>query len=78
MEISIALSQVLRAQESVELLLAEEVHGKHSSRISEALEALQLAEMCIYEVLKERSEGLGQCMTNMSYAPKSREELLPH
>jgi len=72
MEISIALSQVLRAQESVELLLAEEVHGKHFSRISEALEALQLAEMCIYDVLKERSEGLGQCMTTLSYAPKSR------
>ena len=72
MEISIVLSQVLRAQESVELLLAEEVHGKHFSQISEALEALQRAETCIYEVLKERSAVLGQCMTTPSYTPKSR------
>jgi hypothetical protein len=56
----------------VELLLAEEVHGKHFSQISEALEALQRAETCIYEVLKERSAVLGQCITTPSYTPKSR------
>lgn len=72
MEISIVLSQVLRAQESVELLLDEEAHGKHFSQISEALEALKLAEMRIYEVLKERSAVLGKCMTTLSYTPKSR------
>ena len=72
MEISIVLSQVLRAQESVELLLVEEAHGKHFSQISEALEALQRAEMCIYEVLKERSAVLGQSMTTLAYTPKSR------
>ncbi|MCP9777210.1 hypothetical protein [Cyanobium sp. Tous-M-B4] len=56
----------------MELLLDEEAHGKHFSQISEALEALKLAEMRIYEVLKERSAVLGKCMTTLSYTPKSR------
>ena len=72
MEISIALSQVRRAQESVESLLAEEADDKQLSQISEALQALQRAEICIFDVLRARSAGLGQCLSPQSYALENR------
>jgi hypothetical protein len=72
MDISIVLAQVLRAQESVELLLAEEADDTQHKQIAEALEALQRAEVCIYDVLTERSAGLGQRLTPLSYTQQNR------
>ena len=72
MEVSIVLSQILRAQESAEALLGEEADGSQISQIAEALDALRVAEACIYNVLTQRSEGLGQRLAPPSHTLQSR------
>ncbi len=68
MQVSIALAQLRRTQDSVQMLLESGLDEAQGQFAAEAQEALRRAESCVVAVLDAQAAGLGRRLAELPLA----------